>query len=129
MRIQYLIAIAGLSVALAAPARAQGVVKKTADKVHHGLKKAGNTVKEDAGEVVSTTHHALQKAGNATKTTAGNVTGIHKIGGTVGKDARKISHGSKKLGRGAKKDLKKTTSAAHNDLTKAGKDAKSAVKP
>jgi hypothetical protein len=122
-------AVVGLSVALGAPAYAQSTVKKVADKTHHELKKAGNGVKKGAKDVGDATHRGLQKAGNATKTEAGDVTGIHKVGGSVGKAARKVSHAGKKVGRGAKHDLKKTTSAAHKDLTKAGKDTKAAVKP
>ncbi|HEY4132292.1 MAG TPA: hypothetical protein VGM50_16905 [Gemmatimonadaceae bacterium] len=131
MRIKYLMALAGLSVALAAPMQSVHAqsIKKIGDKAHHELKKAGNAVKESAGEVSSKTHNELTKAGNATKTEAGKVTGIHKIGGDVGKGARKISHASKKAGRSAKKDLHKSTSSAHNDLTKAGKKTKAAIKP
>jgi len=132
MRIRHFMAVAGLSVALAAvpshSAHAQ-TIKKVADKVHHGLKKTGKAVKESAGDVGDAAHNGLKKAGNATKTEAGKITGIHKVGGEVGKDARKISHAGKKVARGAKKDLHKSASAAHKDLTKAGKDTKAAVKP
>lgn len=127
MRIYHLLAIAGLSAALAAPVHAQSIKKVGAD-VHHALKKAGNTVKQDAGEVGAAAHHTLQKAGNDTKTAAGNATGIHKVGGSVGQAAQAVSHTSKKASRKAKKTLKKTSSAAHDSLTKAGKNAKSAVK-
>lgn len=129
MRIRYLMALAGLSVALAAPMHAQSTVKKVGDKVHHELKKAGNAVKGGAKDAGDATHNALKKAGNKTKTAAGDVTGIHKVGGEVGKDARKVSHAGKKVARGAKKDLHKGASAAHDDLTKAGKDTKATVKP
>jgi hypothetical protein len=71
----------------------------------------------------------LQKAGNTTKTAAGDVTGIHKVGGSVGQAAQGVSHAGKKVGRSAKKSLKKSSSEVHKDLTKTGKDTKAAVKP
>jgi hypothetical protein len=111
----------------ASTAQAQSIKKVGAD-VHHTLKKAGNDVKAAAGDVGSAAHHTLTKAGNETKTEAGDVTGIHKVGGTVGATARKVSHGGKKIARGAKHQLKTSKAKAHGDLTKAGKDAKADVK-
>lgn len=127
MRIHYAFAIVGLSALLAAPAGAQSV-KKAADETHHVLKKTGNAVKQGAKDAGSATHHELKKAGNATKTTLGNATGIHKVGGDVGKAAQGVSHTSKRIGRKAKHDVKHAASTAHDSLTKAGKDAKATVK-
>jgi hypothetical protein len=121
MRIQYLLTVAGLSALLAAPAMAQDPVKKTADETHHVLKKTGNAVG-------SATHHTLKKAGNATKSELGNATGIHTVGGEVGKAAQGVSHTGKHIARKAKHSLKKNKAEAHADLTKAGKDAKADVK-
>jgi hypothetical protein len=128
MRTHHFFIIAGLAAALAAPAGAQ-TIKKVGDDVHHVLKKAGTTVKEDAGEVGSATHHVLQKAGNGTKTALGNATGIHKVGGTVGTAAQDVSHASKTIGRSSKATVKKGASVAHNKLTRAGNKAKAEVKP
>jgi hypothetical protein len=128
MRIQYFLTIAGLSALLAAPALAQGPVKKAADETHHVLKKTGNAVKQGAKDAGSATHHTLKKAGNKTKTELGNATGIHTVGGEVGKAAQGVSHTSKRLSRKAKHNLKTTKADAHADLTKAGKDAKADVK-
>jgi len=128
MRIQYLLTIAGLSAVLAAPAIAQDPVKKAADETHHVLKKSGNAVKQGAKDAGSATHHTLKKAGNATKTKLGNATGIHTVGGEVGKAAQGVSHTGKHLSRKAKHNLKTTKADAHADLTKAGKDAKADVK-
>ncbi|MDB4876938.1 MAG: hypothetical protein JWM41_3384 [Gemmatimonadetes bacterium] len=127
MRIHHLIAVAGLSAALAAPAAAQSIKSVGAD-IHHGLKTAGNEVKKDAKEVGGATHHELQKAGNGTKTTLGNATGIHKVGGTVGAAAQDVSHAGKSVGRSAKHSLKKNSSAAHHDLKKTGNEAKAEIK-
>jgi hypothetical protein len=60
--------------------------------------------------------------------TLGNATGIHKIGGDVGKAAQGVSHTGKRLSRKAKHGVKHEASSAHNALTKAGKDAKATVK-
>jgi hypothetical protein len=128
MRIQYALAILGLSALLAAPAHAQSTVKKAADEAHHGLNKTGTGLKQTATDAGSATHHVLKKAGNATKDEAGEVTGIHKTGGTVGKAAKSVSHTSKKLGAEAKHTVKHAASATHDSLTEAGKDAKAAVK-
>jgi hypothetical protein len=116
MRIQYFLTVAGLSALLAAPAIAQDPVKKTAD------------VKQGAKDVGSATHHTLKKAGNATKSELGNATGIHTVGGEVGKAAQGVSHKGKHIARKAKHSLKKDKAEAHADLTKAGKDAKADVK-
>jgi hypothetical protein len=128
MRVQRYLITAALGALLAAPAGAQSI-KKVSSKAHHELQKAGKGIKEGAKEAGSATHHTLTKAGNGTKTALGNATGIHKVGGDVGKAARSFSHGGKKLARGAKHRLKHGKAAAHSDLTKAGKDAKAAIKP
>lgn len=128
MKIQYLITIVGLSALLAAPAFAQEPVKKAADETHHVLKKTGNAVKQGAKDVGSATHHTLKKAGNKTKAELGEATGIHTVGGEVGKAAQGVSHTSKHLSRKAKHNLKTAKADAHADLTKAGKDAKADVK-
>jgi hypothetical protein len=128
MRIQYLLTIAGLSALLATSAAAQDPIKKVGDETHHVLKKTGNTVKQGAKDAGSATHHTLKKAGNATKTELGNATGIHTVGGEVGKAAQSVSHTGKHLSRKAKHSLKKNKAEAHADLTKAGKDAKADVK-
>ena len=127
MRIHTALTIVGLSALLAAPAGAQEI-KKAADATHHVLKKTGKAVKQDAKKVGSATHNKLTKAGNATKTTLGNATGIHKIGGDVGRAAQGVSHTSKRLSRKAKHGVKHEASSAHNALTKTGKDAKATVK-
>jgi len=128
MRIQYFLTIAGLSGLLAASAAAQEPVKKAAGEAHHVLKKTGNAVKQGAKDAGSTTHHTLKKAGNETKAKLGDATGIHTVGGEVGKAAQGVSHMSKHLSRKAKHNLKTTKADAHADLTKAGKDAKAEVK-
>lgn len=129
MKIQLALAIVGLSAVLAAPASAQSVIKKVGDETHHVLQKTGKGIKQGAKDVGGATHHELQKAGNATKTTAGNVTGIHKVGGTVGKAAQGVSHTGKKLARKAKHGVKHAKADAHADLTKSGKDTKAVIKP
>ena len=128
MRIQNALAIVGLSALLAAPAHAQSAVKKTADETHHVLKKTGKALKQTATDAGSATHHALTKAGNKTKEEAGEVTGIHKTGGDVGKAAKAVSHTGKVVGAKTKHAVKHAASVTHDSLTKAGKDAKAAVK-
>jgi gas vesicle protein len=128
MRIQYLLVVASVSALLAAPAGAQSTVKKVGDETHHVLKSTGRAVKEGAKDVGSATHHQLKKAGNGTKKVLGNATGIHKIGGDVGKAANAVSHTSKKIGRNAKAGVKDEKSEAHANLTRAGKDAKADAK-
>ncbi len=127
MKLYHLLAVGALSAMLAVPAHAQSVKKVGAD-VHHTLKKAGNDVKAAAKDAGAAAHHTLKKAGNATKDEAGEVTGVHKVGGTVGKTARDVSHAGKKTARSARHSLKKTKAAAHDSLTKAGKSAKAEVK-
>jgi hypothetical protein len=130
MRIHHLTIIGLLRAALAAPlapAAAQSIQKVGAD-IHHTLKKAGNEAKADAKDVGSAAHHTLKTAGNDTKTTLGNATGIHKVGGDVGKAAQTVSRTGKRVGRSAKHTVKRSTSMAHDSLTKAGKNAKAAVK-
>jgi hypothetical protein len=113
--------------AFALPARAQ-TLKKVADNVSSTVKKAGRDTKAEVHRDADKTHDALTVAGNDTKTAAGNATGIHKVGGSVGKAARKVSHASKKTGRSARKSMNSAKSEAHNDLTKTGKDAKKDAK-
>lgn len=127
MRIHHLIMVAGLSAALAAPVAAQSI-KSVGDDVHHTLKTAGNAVKGGAKDVGSATHQTLKKAGNGTKTELGKATGIHKVGGSVGKAARSVSRSGKKVARSAKHSVKKGKADAHADLTKTGKDTKAALK-
>jgi hypothetical protein len=127
MRIHYLIVVAGLSAALAAPVAAQSI-KSVGDDIHHTLKTAGNDAKGGAKDVGGATHHVLQKAGNGTKTELGNATGIHKVGGTVGAAAKGVSHAGKKLGRSAKHSVKKHKAQAHAALTKSGNDTKADLK-
>lgn len=128
MRIHHLIAIAGLSVVLAAPATAQ-TIKKVGDDIHNTLKKAGNETKAGAKDVGDATHNALKKAGNGTKTTLGNATGVHKVGGSVGAAAGEVSRAGKSVGRSAKHTVKKSSNAAHKDLKKEGREAKAQIKP
>lgn len=128
MKIQYALAVLGLSALLAAPAHAQSDVKKAADATHHVLQKTGKGIKQGAKDVGGATHHELKKAGNKTKEVAGEVTGVHKVGGDVGKAAQGVSHAGKKVARKAKHTLKDTKADAHAALTKSGKDAKADVK-
>jgi len=127
MRFHKLLAAAALSALFVMPAHAQSI-KKIGAEVHHDLKSAGNGIKQGAKDVGSATHHELKKAGNGTKKTLGNATGVHEVGGDVGKVAKKVSHGEKKIARGAKHSLKKNKAKAHADLTKSGKDAKATIK-
>jgi hypothetical protein len=128
MRVQrYLITVL-IGALLAAPAGAQSI-KKVTSKTHHELQKAGKGIKQGAKEAGGEIHHELKKAGNGTKTALGNATGIHKIGGDVGKAARAVSRGGKKVARKAKHGLKRSKAAVHAKLTKAGKDTKGAIKP
>src|SRR6201986_2065623 len=89
----------------ALPAHAQGGLKKVAKDVSATVKKAGRDTKAEVHRDADKTHNALTDAGNATKTAAGKATGIHKVGGDVGKAARKVSHASKKTGRSARKSM------------------------
>ena len=126
MRIHHLLVVGALSFALAGTAAAQSTTKTEA-KIHHALKKAGNTIKQDAGEVGSAAHHTLKKAGNSTKATLGNATGIHKVGGDVGKAAHAVSSAGKKTGAHIKHTTKSAASSAHHTLTKSGKRSKAAI--
>lgn len=134
MRIHHLLALAGLTVALAATAQAQdtthkeGGVKKVASQVHHALKKTGNAIKDEAGEVASGTHRALKKAGNDTKGEAARVTGdTAHVGGEVGRVANNVSHTGKKLGHHVKHGVKSTSAKAHHKLKKSGNETKAAI--
>ncbi|MDB4877787.1 MAG: hypothetical protein JWM41_4233 [Gemmatimonadetes bacterium] len=135
MKIRYMLAGMLVAGAFVAPLRAQdtaakkpGGLNKIARDVSKTAKKAGQDTKAEVHRDASKTHQVLQKAGNDTKTATGNATGIHKVGGDVGKAAQAVSTTSKTTGRKAKKAVKKTSSAAHNDLTKMGKAAKDSVK-
>jgi len=126
MRIHYLLMTGALSLALAGTAAAQSTTKTEA-KIHHALKKAGNTIKQDAGDVGSAAHKTLKKAGNDTKATLGKATGIHKVGGDVGKAAQSVSHAGKRTGAQIKHTTKQTAASAHHTLTKTGKQTKAKV--
>src|SRR4051812_42496035 len=140
MRIQYALGAALALTALSAPLRAQedkkpGGLNKIAHDVSTTVKKAGRDTKAEAHRDASKTHNVLTKAGNDTKAELKRTTGVtsqspdaeHKPGG-VNKLARDVSHRGKKLGAKAKHGLKKTSSEAHGELSKAGKDTKEAVK-
>lgn len=125
--------VAALSIgAVVAPLKAQekkpGGLNKVAHDVSSTVKKAGRDTKAEVKRDASKTHGALTQAGNETKTTLGNATGIHKVGGDVGKAAKKVSGASKKAGASAKHTVKHAKAKAHADLTKAGKDAKESTK-
>ena len=128
MRIHQLALVGLLSAAFALPAAAQSIKSVGAD-VHHVLQTTGKDVKEGAKDAGGAAHHELKKAGNGTKTTLGNATGIHKVGGSVGKAARSVSRSGKHVARSAKHSLKSAKADAHADLTKDGKDTKAAIKP
>jgi hypothetical protein len=135
MRIHTMVVAAVIAGALAAPLHAQdttakkpGGVNKVAHAVSSTVKKAGRDTKAEVKRDASKSHDALTTAGNDTKTTLGKATGIHKVGGDVGAAAESVSSASKKAGRGAKKDLKKSTSEAHSELTKTGKAIKDSTK-
>ena len=137
-----LLALAGF-VALGAPAGAQdtvakkkpGGLNKAAREVSHASKKAGRKMKENVKDVSSDAHRELTKAGKDTKAELKRTTGItskapsatHKPGG-LNKVARDVSSASKKTGARLKGETKKTSSQAHHELTKSGKDAKTAAK-
>jgi hypothetical protein len=133
MRIHKLLitgAVFGLAVAaFPAAARAQeGTLHKTGAAAHHTLKKSGNAVKRDSKKAGSATHQTLRAAGNKTKTVAGNVTGIHKVGGSVGAAAQKVSHVGKSAARSTKAGVKSSKAAVHHDLQRMGDSTKAAVK-
>lgn len=128
MRIHQLVAIAALVIAAPVVAGAQSI-KKVGAEVHHALKETGNAVKESAGDVGAATHRTLKKAGRDSKAELKRTTGVKRVGGDVGKAANQVSKSGKKLGRSAKKEVKSTSSAAHRDLTKTGKEAKEVIKP
>ena len=138
MRIHTLV-IAGAAGAIAALALAAGSaraqepdhpsgLKKAGAAVHHTLKKTGNATKRDVKKVGSATHQVLRKSGNKVKTVGGEVTGVHKVGGTVGHTAQAVSRGGKSVGRSAKQDLKSTKASVHHGLQKAGDSTKAAIK-
>jgi hypothetical protein len=127
---RFLVAGAILGLAFSArPARAQdSTLHKAGAAVHHTLKKTGNAVKKDAKKVGSATHQTLRTAGNKTKTAAGDVTGVHKVGGTVGSAAQSVSRTGKTVGRSAKHSLKSSKATVHHDLQKTGDSTKAAIK-
>ncbi len=135
MRIHTLViagAIAAIAVT-AGSARAQepdhpSTPKKVGAAVHHTLKKTGNATKRDVKKVGSATHQVLKKSGNKVKTVGGEVTGIHKVGGTVGNAAQSVSRTGKSVGRTAKHDLKSTKAGVHHGLQTAGDSTKAAIK-
>ena len=136
MKIRYMLAgMLAAGVLVAAPLRAQdttgkkpGGLNKVAHDVSKTAKKAGQDTKAEVHRDATKTHQALKTAGNQTKTATGNATGIHKIGGDVGKAGKAVSNASKSTARAAKSGVKKTSSAAHKDLTKMGKAAKDSLK-
>ena len=135
MKVRHLAGAAIAMAMFAAPMQAQGGLNKVANNVSKTIKKAGRDTKAEVHRDASKTHQALTKAGNDTKGELKRTTGVtsqtpdaeHKPGG-VNKLARDVSHAGKKLGAKAKHGVKKTSSEAHGELTKAGKDAKEAVK-
>jgi hypothetical protein len=128
MRVQRHLITVAIGALLAAPAGAQSI-KTVESKAHHALQDAGKGIKQGAKEAGGDIHHELKKAGNGTKTALGNATGIHKVGGDVGKAARAVSRGGKHVARSAKHELKKGKAAAHSKLTNAGNDTKATIKP
>src|SRR3954464_6606754 len=83
-----------------------GGLNKIAHNVSNTVKKAGRDTKAEVHRDASKTHNTLTDAGNDTKTALKKATGIkgsqsNQPGG-LNKIARKISHGSKKLGSNAK---------------------------
>lgn len=112
----------------ALPVQAQGGLKKVTHDVSSTVKKAGRDTKAEVHRGASKAHAALTDAGKDTKKAAGNATGIHKVGGDVGKAAKKVSHASKKAGRSARKSVNGAKSETHGALTKTGKDIKKDVK-
>jgi hypothetical protein len=123
-------AVCGLAVAaFPAAARAQdSTLHKAGAAVHHTLKRTGNAVKRDAKKAGSATHQTLRAAGNKTKTVAGNATGVHKVGGSVGAAAQKVSRVGKSAARSTKAGVKSSKAAVHHDLQKMGDSTKAAVK-
>lgn len=109
-------------------AKKPGGLNKVAHDVSSTVKKAGRDTKAEVHRDASKAHEALKTTGNEAKTEAGEATGVHKVGGDVGKAAEAVSSTSKKTGRKAKHHLKKAASAAHDSLSKAGKSAKAEVK-
>lgn len=127
---RFLIAGAVFGLAFVArPARAQdSTLHKAGAAVHHTLKKTGNAAKKDVKKVGSATHQALRTAGNKTKTAAGDVTGIHKVGGTVGGAAQSVSRSGKTVARSAKHTVKSSKAVVHRNLQKTGDSTKAAIK-
>jgi hypothetical protein len=134
MRIRTMLIAVLVAGGLAAPLHAQdtthkpGGLNKVAHDVSKAAKKAGRDTKAEVKRDASKAHATLTKAGNDTKEAAGEVTGVHKVGGDVGKAAKAVSHTSKKAGAQAKHAVKKSASKTHHELTKAGKAAKDSLK-
>jgi hypothetical protein len=123
-------AVFGIAVAAhPASAHAQdGTLHKAGAAVHHTLKKTGIAVKRDSKKAGGATHQTLRTVGNKTKTVAGDVTGVHKVGGSVGAAAQKVSHVGKSAARSTKAGVKSSKAAVHHDLQKMGDTTKAAVK-
>jgi hypothetical protein len=135
MKIRYMLVGMFAAGALAAPLHAQdttakkpGGLNKVAHDVSATTKKAGRDTKAEVHRDAAKGHDALQTAGNQTKTATGNVTGVHKVGGSVGDAAQAVSHAGKKTGTAIKSGVKKTTSSAHDSLSSMGKGVKAEVK-
>jgi|SRR5579859_697439 len=126
MRIRYTVAAALLmSCALALPLKAQDTTaKKVAHNISNTVKKAGRDIKAEAKRDASGAHRALKANGNAAKDEAHEATGIDTMPGPVNNAARAVSHTGKTVGADAKHAVKKTSSAAHHTLKKAGNKAK-----
>jgi len=109
-------------------AKKPGGLNKVAHDVSATVKKAGRDTKAEVHRDASKAHETLKTNGNEAKEEAGNATGIHKVGGDVGKAAKAVSSTSKKTGARAKHSVKRAASQAHDSLSKAGKSAKDEVK-
>ena|SRR6266567_1650608 len=135
MRMRYFMAITVALAALGAQARAQdtttkpGGLNKIAHNVSGTAKKAGRDTKAELKRASSGAHRALKANGNEAKEDAAAATGIHNpTPGPIDKAARKVSSASKKTGAHAKHAVKKSASKTHDQLAKAGKEAKEDVK-
>lgn len=136
-----LAAVGALAGALAAPLAAgaqekePGGLNKVARDVSSTVKKAGRDTKAETKRVAGRTHRTLQKAGNDTKAEAKRVTGVSggevapsRNPGGLNKLARDVSKESKRVGRRAKRAVKRNKAEAHADLTRTGNEVKASVK-
>ncbi len=128
MRIHHFALMISLATAVAAPLSAQSAVTQAANQTHHVLKKVGYDAKADVKGAGSATHQVLRKAGNGTKTELGAVTGIHKVGGSVGSTAKAVSHAGKHVARKTKHGVKSGKAVVHRSLTKTGKSIKGKIR-